>query len=193
MTDVQHPMPELMKEGDVVDLLVRQHALIRDMFDEVEHTAPGERREPFRRLVRMLAVHETAEEEIVHPYTRLRVDGGTGVVADRLKEEREAKVMLSRLDEMGPEHAGFMAELDRLRMAVLAHARAEERYEFTRLRAETTAAERRAMALGVRAAEAMAPTRPHPGVETMTRNLLLGPPAAIMDRARDLIRQALRR
>ncbi|WP_051761396.1 hemerythrin domain-containing protein [Microbispora rosea] len=193
MTDVQHPVPELMKEGDVVDLLVHQHALIRDMFDEVEHAAPGQRDEPFRRLVRMLAVHETAEEEIVHPYTRLRVDGGAGVVADRLKEEREAKEMLRRLDEMGSEHPGFMAELDRLRLAVLTHARAEERYEFTRLRAETTAAERRAMALGVRAAEAMAPTRPRPGVESMTRNLLLGPPAAIMDRARDLIRQALRR
>ncbi|MBD3146439.1 hemerythrin domain-containing protein [Microbispora bryophytorum] len=193
MTDVQHPVPELMKEGDVVDLLIHQHSLIRDMFDEVEHAAPGTRHEPFRQLVRMLAVHETAEEEIVHPYTRLRVDGGAGVVADRLKEEREAKEMLRTLNAMGPEHPGFMPELDKLRMAVLTHARAEERYEFTRLRAETTAAERRAMALGVRAALAMAPTRPHPGVESMTRNLLLGPPAAIMDRARDLIRQTLRR
>lgn len=187
------PVPELMEEGDVVDLLIRQHSMIRDMFDEVARADPGERHEPFRRLVRMLAVHETAEEEILHPYTRLRVDGGAEVVADRLKEEREAKEMLSRLDRMGPEDPGFMPELDRLRLAVLAHARAEERYEFTKLRAETTAAERRAMALGVRAAEAMAPTRPHPGVESMTRNLLLGPPAAIMDRARDLIRQALRR
>ncbi|NJP24578.1 hemerythrin domain-containing protein [Microbispora hainanensis] len=193
MTEMQHPVPELMKEGDVVDLLIHQHALIREMFDEVEHAPSDQRAEPFRRLVRMLAVHETAEEEIVHPYTRLRVDGGTGVVADRLKEEREAKEMLLKLNEMGPDHPGFMSELDRLRMAVLTHARAEERYEFTRLRAETTAAERRAMALGVRAAEAMAPTRPRPGVESMTRNLLLGPPAAIMDRARDLIRQAMRK
>ena len=45
----------------------------------------------------------------------------------------------------------------------------------------------------VRAAEATAPTRPHPGVETATANLLLGPPAAIMDRARDLIRGAKRK
>lgn len=192
MTDV-HPVPEMMKEADVVDLLIHQHGMIRDMFDEVERAAPGERDEPFRRLVRMLAVHETAEEEIVHPYTRLRVDGGTGVVADRLREEREAKRLLTMLDRMGPDHPEFMANLNTLRLAVLAHARAEERYEFAKLRAETTAAERRAMALGVRAAEAMAPTRPHPGVESMTRNLLLGPPAAIVDRARDLIRQALRR
>ncbi|GAA4191653.1 hemerythrin domain-containing protein [Microbispora amethystogenes] len=192
MTDV-HPVPELMKEGDVIDLLVHQHAVIRDMFEEVERAAPGERHEPFRRLVRMLAVHETAEEEIVHPYTRLRVDGGGEIVADRLKEEHEAKRMLAMLDDLGPDHSEFMPGLNRLRTAVLAHARAEERYEFTRLRAETTTAERRAMALGVRAALAMAPTRPHPGVESMTRNLLFGPPAAIVDRARDLIRQALGR
>ncbi|GAA0407323.1 hemerythrin domain-containing protein [Microbispora corallina] len=190
MTEGRHPVPELMKEPDVVDLLIHQHGLIRDMFDEVERAAPGERREPFRRLVRMLAVHETAEEEIVHPYARRRVDGGAGIVEDRLREEHEAKRLLALLDRQGVDHPDFMANLDLLRVAVLAHARAEERYEFSRLRAEATAAERRAMALGVRAAQAMAPTRPHPGVESATKNLLFGPPAAIVDRARDLIRRA---
>ncbi|ETK37491.1 hemerythrin domain-containing protein [Microbispora sp. ATCC PTA-5024] len=190
MTEGRHPVPELMKEPDVVDLLIHQHGLIRDLFDEVERAAPGERREPFRRLVRMLAVHETAEEEIVHPYARRRVDGGAGIVEDRLREEHEAKRLLALLDRQGVDHPDFMANLDLLRVAVLAHARAEERYEFSRLRAEATAAERRAMALGVRAAQAMAPTRPHPGVESATKNLLFGPPAAIVDRARDLIRRA---
>jgi hemerythrin superfamily protein len=190
MTETRHPVPELMKEPDVVNLLIRQHAMIRDMFDAVQHAAPGERGEPFRRLVRMLAVHETAEEEVVHPYVRRRLDGGGGIVDDRLREEHEAKRLLALIDRHGPEHPDFMANLDKLRVAVLAHARAEERYEFNRLRAEVSAAERRAMAVGVRAAEAMAPTRPHPGVESATRNLLLGPPAAIIDRARDLIRKA---
>ncbi|GAA3834581.1 hypothetical protein GCM10022226_65020 [Sphaerisporangium flaviroseum] len=59
------------------------------------------------------------------------------------------------------------------------------------LRAETSDAERQAMAAGVKAAEAMAPTHPHAGVESATKNLLLGPPAAIMDRARDVIRKAM--
>jgi hypothetical protein len=49
------------------------------------------------------------------------------------------------------------------------------------------------MASTVKVAEAVAPTRPHPGVESATANLLLGPPVAIMDRARDLIRTALGR
>ncbi|MFC0864472.1 hemerythrin domain-containing protein [Sphaerimonospora cavernae] len=193
MTDVQHPVPELMRENDVVDLLIHQHSMIRDMFDEAAKAPEDGRAEAFRRLVRMLAVHETAEEEIVHPYARRKLDGGDAVVADRLAEEREAKRLLVVMDRNGPRHPDFLANLDMLRVAVLAHARAEERYEFPRLRARTSAMERRAMALGVRAAEAMAPTRPRPGVESAMRNLLLGPPAAIMDRARDLIAMAVGR
>jgi hemerythrin superfamily protein len=185
------PAPEMMKENDVIELLLRQHAMIRDMFDEVEKTHGDQRREAFSALVRMLAVHETAEEEIVHPYARRKIDGGDEVVDDRLREEHEAKQMLQRMDEMDPNDPHFMRELEILRAAVLAHARAEERYEFTRLRAHTSEAERRAMAVGVKAAEAMAPTHPHPGVESATKNILLGPPVAIMDRARDVIRKAM--
>ncbi|WP_055478592.1 hemerythrin domain-containing protein [Sphaerimonospora mesophila] len=193
MTDVRHPIPELMRENDVIDLLVHQHSMIRDMFDEVAEAPDDGRAEAFRRLVRMLAVHETAEEEIVHPYARRKLDGGAAVVADRLAEERAAKRLLAMMDRNGPQHPDFLSNLDELRIAVLTHARAEERYEFPRLRARTSAMERRAMALGLRAAEAMAPTRPRPGVESATRNLLFGPPAAIMDRARDLIMKAVGR
>ncbi|MER7503073.1 hemerythrin domain-containing protein [Nonomuraea pusilla] len=179
-----------MAEQDVLDLLVAQHARIRDMFDEVGNAEPGARGEAFDRLVRLLAAHETAEEEIVHPYARLKLDGGHGLVAARLDEERRAKRLLQHLDRTGVAHPDFHDNLDRLRRAVTVHARSEERYEFVRLRAATTAVERRTMAVAVRAAEALAPTHPHPGTESATRNLLLGGPLALVDRARDLIRKA---
>ncbi|MEU3167154.1 hemerythrin domain-containing protein [Streptosporangium sp. NPDC006930] len=184
-------VPELMGENDVVDLLLAQHALIRDLFDEVEKASPSERPEAFQRLVRLLAVHETAEEEIVHPYVRHKIEGGDAVVDDRLAEENEAKQLLMEMDKAGADDPRFAENLAVLRAAVTAHARSEERYEFTQLRAETNAAERRAMAVGVKAAEAMAPTHPHPGVESATKNLLVGTPVAMMDRARDVIRQAM--
>ncbi|MDP9849549.1 hemerythrin domain-containing protein [Streptosporangium lutulentum] len=183
--------PELMRQDDVVDLLIAQHALIRDLFDEVEKASAQERPEAFQRLVRLLAVHETAEEEIVHPYARLKIDGGKDVVDDRLAEEHEAKQLLMEMDKAGAGDPQFLTNLTALRAAVMAHARSEERYEFTQLRAHTSEAERRAMAVGVKAAEAMAPTHPHPGVESATANLLMGTPVAIMDRARDVIRQAM--
>ncbi|MEV4016007.1 hemerythrin domain-containing protein [Nonomuraea angiospora] len=184
-------MPETMGESDVIDLLLAQHAMIRDLFDEVEQATPDERGEAFTRLVRLLAVHETAEEEIVHPYARLKIDGGDAVVDDRLAEERQAKELLQQLDQAGPAAPDFAEKLAVLRAAVEAHARSEERYEFTQLRGHTTEAERRSMALGVKAAEAMAPTHPHPGTESATKNLLMGTPIAMMDRVRDVIRQAM--
>ncbi|GAA2702971.1 hemerythrin domain-containing protein [Nonomuraea recticatena] len=187
----QQPMPEAMDQDDVIDLLLAQHALIRDLFDEVEQASGEQRAEAFTRLVRLLAVHETAEEEVVHPYARGKIDGGEGVVEDRLAEENQAKQLLMEMDEKGPEAADFLEKLTLLRGAVTAHARSEERYEFMQLRAHTSPAERKTLAVGVRAAEAMAPTHPHPGTESAAKNVLVGTPVAMMDRARDVIRQAM--
>ena len=47
------------------------------------------------------------------------------------------------------------------------------------------------MAKAVLAAEAIAPTRPHPGVESAKANFAVGPFASMLDRARDLIKQAI--
>ncbi|HEX4813831.1 MAG TPA: hemerythrin domain-containing protein [Nonomuraea sp.] len=180
-----------MAEHDVIELLMAQHGRIRDMFDEVEQAPPDKVEAAFGRLTRMLSVHETAEEEIVHPYARRRLDNGQGVVADRLREENHAKRLLLDLHRDGVDHPRFWERLGELRVAVMTHARGEERYEFARLRARTSVAERRTMAAAVRAAESLAPSRPHPGTESATKNLLMGTPLALMDLARDTIRKAL--
>jgi hemerythrin superfamily protein len=175
---------------DVVALLVQQHGEIRNLFDEVEKSEGDDRRDAFRRLVRMLAVHETAEEEVVHPFVRRSVKGGEGVVADRLEEERKAKEILSRLESMDVEDSAFLPTLIGLRMDVMEHARAEERYEFTHLRRLKDPKRLATMAKAVRAAEATAPTHPRPGVETGARNAAVGPLAAVADRVRDAVRSA---
>ncbi|WNE94874.1 hemerythrin domain-containing protein [Streptomyces luomodiensis] len=178
-------------EDDVVALLMRQHGDIRNLFDEVERATGDQRQDAFRRLVRLLAVHETAEEEVVHPVARRSFDGGEGVVEDRLREERQAKEKLSRLDEMDTGSPEFLPLLRELRTEVMEHARAEERYEFIQLRRRTDPGQLATMAKAVRAAEAMAPTRPHPGAETAAKNIALGPMAATIDRARDTVRKAM--
>lgn len=177
-------------EHDVVTLLTQQHGEIRNLFDAVEKTRGDERRDAFRSLVRLLAVHETAEEEIVHPYARRATEGGEGVVADRLEEERTAKETLSRLETMDVEDAAFLPTLLALREDVMEHARAEERYEFAQLRRLGDAKKLAAMAKAVKAAEAAAPTHPRPGVESGAANVGVGPFAAIMDRVRDAIRDS---
>jgi hemerythrin superfamily protein len=178
----------VMPPPDVVDYLVSQHAQARDLMATVLRSAGEERRHAFRRLVRLLSVHETAEEEVVHPLARAASDSRQ--VADRLAEEHDAKELLARLDGMDVDDPAFPPLFARLREAVLTHAISEQRYEFNRIRQRVPAAQRAAMRALVRAAEATAPTHPHPGVESATVNLLLGPPVAIMDRARDAIRRA---
>jgi hemerythrin superfamily protein len=153
-------------------------------------TSEGEQQEEaFHRLRRMLAVHETAEEEVVHPVARVEVPGGgDGLVDDRLAEEKAAKETLKRLEDLRPGDPEFLEVLDELRIAVLTHARNEERYEFMRLREKLDPPRLQAMAVMVKAAEAVAPTHPHPGVESAAANLAAGPLAAVADRVRDVIR-----
>ncbi|GAA1574432.1 hemerythrin domain-containing protein [Kribbella sancticallisti] len=179
-------------DEDVVDLLLRQHGEIRSLFVTLEVATGNLRRDTFRDLVRLLAIHETAEEEVVHPAARSAA-GGHEVVEARLAEERSAKEILAELDKLGPDDEGFTARLSQLRDEVEAHARHEEQEEFPRLREQYDDRKLRTMAKAVRAAEAIAPTHPHPGVEGTAENLLLGPPTAIMDRARDLIRDVLKK
>ncbi|MFD5573616.1 hemerythrin domain-containing protein [Streptomyces cadmiisoli] len=176
---------------DVVALLMRQHGDIRNLFDEVEQSQGEERRDAFRRLVRLLAVHETAEEEVVHPFARRALSGGEQVVKDRLAEERAAKETLAALDDLDTDDPTFMPQLMKLRKDVQEHARAEERYEFIHIRRSTDVTNLAAMANAVKAAEAIAPTHPHPGIESAAANLALGPVAALMDRAKDAVRKAM--
>ncbi|MFI9201139.1 hemerythrin domain-containing protein [Streptomyces sp. NPDC053048] len=178
--------------NDVVVLLRQQHERIRDLLDEVLAHTGAEREHCFRLLVHLLAVHETAEEEIVHPYARRAVEGGGPVVDDRLKEEAAAKSALKRLEHLDVDDPGFVEEFTALRESVLAHAEAEERREFTRLRESGDPATLQLLAKAVRAAEAVAPTRPHPGTETVAKNVVLGPAAAVADRTRDAVRKVFR-
>ncbi|CAM3802138.1 hemerythrin domain-containing protein [Kibdelosporangium persicum] len=178
---------------DVIEFLQRQHAEIRTLFGEIESATDDKRRkELFHDLIRLLAVHEAAEEVVVHPEVR-RLQGGQAVAEARIAEEHRAKELLSTLDKVGPEREGFDTLLVQLREDVLAHAEHEEREEFPLLRKELSQERLNTMGTAAQLAEKVAPTRPHPGVESATQNLLLGPPTAIMDRVRDLVRDAISR
>ncbi len=179
------------QRGDVVDLLLDQHRVIRELCEEVSSAPVAEREQPFRSLLRLLAVHEAVEEELVHPYVKRRVDGAKDAVADRVEEEREVNRMLVALDALGPTNPGFEELFTRFRRALLAHADKEESSEFAGLRSATQPAERAAMGAALRLASALAPTHPHPGNESTARALLVGTPMAMIDRARDLLRDAL--
>ncbi len=77
-------------------------------------------------------------------------------------------------------------------MTSIDHAEHEENEEFNKLERKLDSDDRERMAKAVLAAEAIAPTRPHPGVESAKANFAVGPFASMLDRARDAIGAALR-
>jgi len=174
---------------DVVDVLVEQHRQIKAMLSEFASAPAAERQERFEDIVRLLAVHESAEELVVHPAARDTGDQIKTVVQERLGEEKDAKQMLAELYDLGPDHPEFGGKFTAFAQAVVAHATREEDKEFPALRQGVPDEKRERMARMLKAAEAMAPTRPHPRVgESAAANMLVGPPLAVFDRARDALR-----
>jgi hemerythrin superfamily protein len=183
---------QVTKTEDVVEFLISQHNLIKDLFAEVLHASDVKAREKaFIDLRQLLAVHETAEEMVVHPRARRELGDGDKIVDARLKEEHEAKQKLSRLESLDVGSDEFIKELTDFQQDVLEHASNEETEEFGKLEHQLDAETLERMAHAVAAAEAIAPTRPHAGVESATANFAVGPFASMLDRARDAIKQAL--
>ncbi|MEE6134814.1 hemerythrin domain-containing protein [Mycobacterium sp. 050128] len=177
----------IMSPTDVVDFLSSQHQQIKSLFAKTL-AAKGETREQnFVDLRRLLAVHETVEEEIVHPRAKRKIANGEAVVRQRLEEEHEAKTVLQQLEKLDVDSEEFTQLLTELRDAVLDHAEHEEKDEFARLGQELSSHELETMGRAAKLAAAIAPTRPHAGVESQVANLVAGPFAAMLDRARDAI------
>jgi hemerythrin superfamily protein len=172
---------------DVVAFLVNQHQQIKDLFAQVSTSRGDERQQAFTALRRLLAVHETAEEEVVHPRARKELSDGEEVVDARLQEENEAKQTLATLESLDIDSTEFEKLFQELQADVLNHAAAEEQQEFGRLADELDPDQLERMRRAVELAEATAPTRPHPGVESAKTNMLAGPFASMLDRARDML------
>jgi hypothetical protein len=181
-------MATMISSGfDVVAFLKEQHEQIRMGFRVVNSARGEQRRNAFYALRRLLAVHETAEEQIVHPAARKELPDGDAVVEARLLEENEAKKILTELEDIDVDSSDFEMKFAMLERGVLTHARAEEREEFEPLAAFLDDERLERMRKAVAFAERVAPTRPHAGIESATANMLAGPFASMLDRARDVI------
>src|SRR2546422_8919096 len=91
---------DMRTSQDVVTFLIEQHQQIRQLFAKVAAAHGREREQAFFALRRMLAIHEIAEEEVVHPRARRELLGGEYVVDARLAEEHAAKELIAKLEEV---------------------------------------------------------------------------------------------
>jgi hypothetical protein len=178
-----------LPEGDVVGILLEQHARVSELFEEVRGSAGDERRERFNELRALLAVHETAEQIVLRPNTAERVNAR---IADaRIEEEVEATKALAELEHLDVDSPAFAASFAQFEKSVTEHAEAEEIEEFPAIVNDFTVEERQRMGRLLKATETIAPTHPHPtvaGHEMAT--IATMPVASIIDRARDILRRA---
>jgi len=177
---------QALPEGDVIRVLLEQHAQIRDLFAQVKSATGEEKKKSFDALRALLAVHETAEELVLRPVTEKVA--GESVAAARNQEEKEANKVLAELEKMSVDDPAFAAQLASFEQSVDEHAEAEENEEFAKVLAECDEQDRQKMGSKIKAAEAMAPTHPHPSVAgNRPAQMLTGPFAGMVDRVRDAI------
>lgn len=178
-----------LPEGDVIKLLLEQHARIRTLFSDVHDAVGTARAEIFAELRALLAVHETAEQLVLRPASRKVA--GEDVVDARLKEEEEATKVLAELERLDVNSPEFHEQVTAFQKSVEEHAEAEEHEEFDAVLAGCTVEERQTMGRRLTATESIAPTRPHPAVAGSTAaTVVTAPLASIVDRARDAIAKA---
>lgn len=187
--DVTQAISEPSKQRDIVEILLARHNEIKQMFTRVSSAQAAQKEDLFHDLVRMLAVHENAEEVVVHPAARDMIPNGDTIVGERLQEESDAKRALANLYDLGIDHPEFDRHLSVLAESVVTHATEEEQREFSQLRMHGDSDRLRRIATAFEAAEAVVPTRPHPAAgESATVNLMVGPPTAVFDKIRDAMR-----
>jgi hemerythrin superfamily protein len=180
-------MKTLQNDQDVIGFILGQHQQIKGLLQSVLATRGEARARAFFEARRLMAVHETAEEEIIHPAARRVLDGGEAIVRTRLAEEKKAKEVLAELEKLDVDSVEFESKFTALQRDVLAHAESEEREELSTLAIRLEPEQLTRMRKAAEIAESFAPTRPHPGVESQAANLFAGPFAAMIDRTRDAL------
>lgn len=179
-----------MAQG-IIDALREDHDEVRALFGRIETATGAKRRDLFQQLVGELVRHEVAEEEILRPVSKR--DAGEAIAGARMKEESQAEALLAEMEKLDTASAEFDTKLAKLRREVEAHAEAEETKEFPRVAEKEPADRLERMAKAYEMAKKTAPTRPHPSTpNTPMANMLVGPFAAVVDRARDAVRDAMK-
>lgn len=175
-----------LPEGDVIRVLLQQHARIRELFADVKSATGTHKEQAFDELRALLAVHETAEEMVLRPVSE--DVAGKGVAQARNKEEEEATKVLSKLEDLDCASAEFDTLLAKFEKSVDHHAEQEETLEFPAILSSCDADKRQTLGSRILTVEKIAPTHPHESTAGSTgAQWMVGPFASLVDRAKDAL------
>ena len=175
----------------VIDILVRDHREVEDLFTEFERLAPDahDRRKTIsEQVVIELVRHAVAEEMYVYPAIREHLPNGAELAEQEISEHSEAEVTMKRIEKHKHDDPRLDTEMRELMRVIRHHVSEEEGDVFPRLAAALGRAELEKLGQQVEAAKKVVPTRPHPlAPDHPPFNKLLGPGQGLVDRVRDAL------
>src|SRR3989441_8303254 len=190
---------------DAIAVLKRDHEEVERLFRQFEkltERAHRSKRKIVMKIIRELAIHAAIEEMLFYPAVRtaaLKADvralkEAADTVLESLEEHHVVKWTLSELEKMDPEDERFDAKFKVLTERVRHHGEEEQDYLFPKARRLLGKDFLEELGEQMEKAKKIAPTRPHPRApDQPPGNLVAGTVAAVMDRAKDMVRDSVDR
>jgi len=188
---------------DAIGILERDHREVEGLFKQFEkltERAHKSKQKIVMNVIRELAVHAAVEEMLFYPAVRTAALKATTralkdaaeTVLESLEEHHVVKWTLSELEKMSPEDERYDAKFMVLMESVRHHVEEERKELFPKARRLLGADVLDQLGKQIQKAKKFAPTRPHPRApDQPPGNLVAGTVAAVMDRARDLLRDGV--
>jgi hemerythrin superfamily protein len=186
-------------------LLKRDHQEVERLFKQFEKLTDRAQKSKQRiamTVIRELAIHSAIEEMLFYPAVRTAALKATAkslkeaadTVLESLEEHHVVKWTLSELEKMDPEDERFDAKMKVLMESVRHHIEEEEGELFPKVRRLFDREMLEELGDRMQKAKKLAPTRPHPRApDQPPGNFVAGTMAAMMDKAKDMMRSGVER
>lgn len=136
--DVQRPVAAdaaraLAQPGDWLSCALEHHDHIRAAFETARRAPPGGARiAAMKGLAVVLNGHSLAEEVVLYP--ALAAVDAARHAQTAYAEQTEAKIQMAQLERLSPQSPDWLAQLEEIQAAVLAHMEEEESTFFIEIR-----------------------------------------------------------
>jgi hemerythrin superfamily protein len=190
---------------DAIALLQSDHQEVEQLFRQFEkltERAHKSKEKIVDKVIRELAIHSAVEEMLFYPAVRTAalktsvrtLKEAAETVLESLEEHHVVKWTLSELEKMDPEDERYDAKFKVLMESVRHHVEEEQDELFPKARRLLGEDMLEELGERIEKAKKLAPTRPHPRApDQPPGNVVAGTVAAVMDRARDLMREGVDR
>lgn len=125
----QNHIDDVPAASEIAGQVTAQHGMIRSAFHAAKSGSAEQQEAATQHLLRLLAMHEAAEQLTVHPALARAGGGAIGVGDDRMAEEEQAVQLAERLQSLDHGSYEHKMQFRLLEEAVTHHATSEETSE----------------------------------------------------------------